>query len=438
MSYPSDEFDQPASPYDPYEANSGHSDSWLDEPVRSYGIPAPVPERSNHRLRNRAIAVVAAVATAAGLAAGGLTVFKGSSSVHAIGKTPAAAGKLRPGHEPTAAVMPNYDPAACVSEVDGETTLNLACAKKGFGSVLSPAVTRDLGAIVTINLSVPIEYTAAQKQQMLQQIQEDGGSTSGQFGQAYSSITLSGERVDYNGTVETVTAGHGNEIFSEGSCAGDGESTVAAGGSVAKQGFAVNLNSFQTSYVNTKQETAGDIDFATVTTSGSNETAYNELPAIPAEIEAQPKVGELFEALTEEPNYNGDSDQEQNSPDASQRQMRVINLVYAGQDPADPQDGVFLPLGAAEGGQGYVIGGASGSAIVSAENGDEEAVLVRGQTEADNSPSDNNEIPYPITAAEFNAEYDTNLVGDGTAANVQPIIGQFLPAENNAPIVDCP
>lgn len=429
--YPGESTPDPYS-YDSY-ADSVSEDYNLnpvdDGYVPNYGIPAPLPERG-HRVRNRVIAAL----TAAAVGVGGFLAFKGAEDSRQLSKAPTAAGKAHPGTESTTA-MPDYNPAACVTQSLGEVTLDLACAERGFGAGLSPAVTRDLGAMVTVNMSVPIEYTPAQKQQILQQIEKNGGDSPGELGQVYSSISLSGERVNYNGHVETITAGHGNELFGQGPCAGGGESTVVAGGSVSQRGFAVDVSGFQTGYVRTLNETAGDIDFATVETTGTNEAEYDNLPVIPTETNAHPQIGELFEALTEEPKYGDSLDQEQNSPTPSLRQPRVLRLVYAGQDPLDPQNGVFIPLGAAEGGQEFSIGGASGSAIVSENDGVEKAMLVRGATEGPN----NNETPVTMSGADFTRQYGTNLIDTSkdSPVNVQTIIGQFLPSENNTPTTEC-
>lgn len=427
MSYYESNSGQSAYPYDPYEDNS-----WCDEPVPNYGIPAPIPEQTGHRTRNRVIAGVAALATVAGLAAGVLAPFVSSGDAHKGGKTPAAVGKSHPGREPVVAANPNYNPAACVTQTAGEIALDLTCAEDGFGDGLTPAVSRDLGAVVTVNVASPIHYTAAEKQKMIREIIAEGG-TARDWQAGYWSTDLTGERVQYDGGVKTVTAGHANEKLGAGACLGGGDSTVAADGSLTHQGFAVNMTGLQTAYTNEKTESLGDTDFGVVTTNGANEGAYDDLPAIPTEVNARPKAGELFEALTEEPTYGTAQDQEPNSPTPADRQTRAIKLVYVGQDPMDSQDGVFIPLGPVKGDQGYAIGGASGSAIVSEENGVEEAMLVRGLTTGELG----NENPQTLSGAEFADEYGVTPTNNGHPVNVQPIIGQFIPGQYDTPTITC-
>jgi hypothetical protein len=396
----------------------------------NYGIPAPVVERS-HSLRNRVIATVAAVAAAG--AGVGLWLSGGNSDARHVSKAPAAVGKPhpRPSHttqqQPTTAPAPEYNPTACVSEVNYETVLNLTCAEAGFGAELTPAVYEDLGAVVTLNVSVE---TPAEKKF----IASKGGAANG-WDPSYLTTGLTGARVDYNGKVATMTAGHADEVLSDGSCAGNGVSTVVAGGSAQQQGYDVNLTGIETSYTSEGWETSNDPDVATIMTSGSNEDVYNELPVLSTELDAKPQIGDVFYALTEEPQYGDDHDQEQDSIDPSQRSPRVIKLVYAGQDPFDSNDGVFIPLGSAVGIQGQAIGGASGSAIVTVANGTDEAMLVRAY---DGPDADNNENPGAISGPAFAAEYGILPVDRNNAPEeVQPIIGQFLPSENNTPVTEC-
>jgi hypothetical protein len=358
-------------------------------------------EAISHQTRRSHLGPLAATLALSVAVAGGGTYMLNETSSASTQAQPAATANAFPNKTTHMRPTGHNNPTSCTSEsTSGTPIVDIGCAKRAVRRHPTAAVRRDLGAVVTVTVN------------------------------NYWSETGTGLKI---GPGEIYTAGHITD-FLHGRCIAGSESVVDVPVGNNKRGVSVRVKSLKDGYHSERVESSDNTDLAGVFVGGPQLQAFNAMPTVPTESNAQKwlKPGTVLNVLSNGPDRGSGSQQDATSLVASQRVTNDMNVIYLGADANDADDGIVDVVGSATGGLGAFLEGTSGSGVVVPASGvdiaDAVETFIRGNNE-----------PQEISGTDFLGKYGIEVrTGDGQMVpKFNMGIIQFIPSTLSQRQIDC-